>query len=148
MGGVKCSALLDSGASASLISNHIFNKCSNNLSSNVNSRELITATGNQMNLLGEASLEISYLSIGNIKCLQEFLVTSPLVEYCILGVDFLVKHRDDLDFDCGVMKGPQLGMVMMCEKRVPRDKQFLGQLWNMSEFKRFKQIQSQLFLVN
>ena len=31
---------------------------------------------------------------------------------------------------------------------VPRDKQFSGQLWNMSEFIRFKQIRSQLFLVN
>ena len=108
MGGVKCSALLDSGASASLISNHNFNKCINNLSSNVNSRELITATENQMNLLGEASLEISYRRIPR---------NSPLVEDCILGVDFLVKHRVDLDFECGVVKGPQLGMVMMCEKR-------------------------------
>ena len=31
---------------------------------------------------------------------------------------------------------------------VPRDKQFAAQLWKTSEFKRFKQIQSQLFLVN
>ena len=113
VGGVKCSALLDSGANVSLISDHIFNKCSNNISSNVNSMELITATGNQMNLLGEARLEIS---IGIINCLQEFLVTLPLVEDCILGVDFLVKHQVDLDFDRRVVKGPRLGMVMMSEK--------------------------------
>ena len=66
-----------------------------------------------MNLLGEARLEIS---IGNINCLQEFLVTSPLVEDCILGVDFLVKHQVDLDFDRRVVKGLRLGMVMMSEK--------------------------------
>ena len=41
-----------------------------------------------------------------------------------------------------------IGRVIMELEAVPRKEQFIGPLWNVQEFNRFKQIQSQLLLVN
>ena len=57
--GVKCQALLDSGASVSLISEITFNKCSNPILRTVDLRKLQTANGSKMNLVAEVCLEIS-----------------------------------------------------------------------------------------
>ena len=63
-------------------------------------------------------------------------MTSSLLE---LDFEQIRKHQ---------MNDRIISKVIAEMEIVPRDKQFSGQLWNMSEFKRFKQIQSQLFLVN
>ena len=65
------------------------NKCSNPISRTQNARKLLTATGDEINMVAEVCLEIS---IGGLQCSQEFIVASPLVEDCILGRDFLAKH--------------------------------------------------------
>ena len=66
-----------------------------------------------MNLVAEVCLEIS---IGGLRSSQEFVVVSSLVEECILGIDFLVKHQIDLDFDRRIVKGPSFGAVEMSNK--------------------------------
>ena len=85
VGKVRCQALLDSGASVSLISENMSIKCSNPISRTQNARKLLTATGEEINIVEEVFLE---LSIGGLQCSHEFIVASPLVGDCTLGMDF------------------------------------------------------------
>ena len=78
----------------------------------IDSKKLLTATGN-MNLLAEVCLDIS---IGTLECSQEFFVTTPLVEDCILGVDFLARNQVYLDFNRKVVSGPRIGTIEMSDR--------------------------------
>ena len=53
-------------------------------------QSLISASGNLMDVIAETELEIS---IGDLQSSQKFIVVSSLITDCILGVDFLARHK-------------------------------------------------------
>ena len=69
---------------------------------------LFTASGNTMESLGEVKLEIK---IGKLHSPQGITITPSLITDCILGVDFLARHRINLDFINRVATGPNLGII-------------------------------------
>ena len=87
------------------------NKCSNPISRTQNARKLVTATGDEINMVAEV---VSH----------EFIVASPLVEDCILGMDFLAKHRVDINFELKTIKDRTLGTVMFDNPSFYRESKF------------------------
>ena len=92
--GILCNTMLDSGSTISLLSENVFKKMS--LRNSVPAKQsLITASGNLMDVIAETELEIS---IGDLQSSQKFIVVSSLITDCILGVDFLARHKVQLNF--------------------------------------------------
>ena len=104
---IECKVMLDSGSSASLMSVDIFRRVKDTRPTPAE-QLLLTASGNKMQSLGEVELEIT---MGTFRANQKFTIVSSLITDCILGVDFLVSHRINLDFARRVVMGPSFGSI-------------------------------------
>ena len=106
--------MLDSGYSVILMSVDIFRKVKDTRPTPAE-QLLLTASGNKMQSLGEVELEIT---MGTFRANQKFTIVSSLITDCILGVDFLVSHRINLDFAKRVVMGPSFGSINPIFKRI------------------------------
>lgn len=87
--------MVDSGSTVSLMDHKVLDSFPETMSKSAK-QSLVTASGNVIESLGEVDLP---MTVGKLHCFQKFVVVSSLIESCILGVDFLVKHRVNLDFN-------------------------------------------------
>ena len=99
--------MLDSEFSVSFIADVVVNKF-REVRPKPAEQLLLTASGKRMHSLGEVDLEIE---IGNLRNVHKFIVASPLITYCILGTDYLARHRINLDFGNRVATGPTIGRI-------------------------------------
>lgn len=97
--GVPVRALVDTGATTSVIRPEVLLKANRLVPPNPEKYALQTATGEMVTVLGCTTVPFS---VGSLQ------VTLPVVvaavdEQCILGVDFLKAHKCVLDFNAGLL---------------------------------------------
>ena len=103
--------MLDSGSTISLLSENVFKKMP--LRSSVQAKQsLMTASGNLMDVIAETELKIS---IGDLQSSQQFIVVSSLITYCILGIDFLARHKVQLNSAKRIIIGPGIGELNVAD---------------------------------
>lgn len=81
--------MIDSGSTVSIIGKGILGQISKIVLKSAR-QNLITASGNKIESLGETELQIT---IGKHLLNQTFVVVSSLIESCILGVDFWLRTK-------------------------------------------------------
>jgi predicted aspartyl protease len=85
--------MIDSGSSVSLVAKAVLP-----LNSSIrmeNARQLWTADGHKMGVVGTARLAVQ---LGEYQAVHEFLVAEELLMPVIIGVDFLSRHSVILDY--------------------------------------------------
>ena len=92
---VHCAILLDSGSSASLISQHLLEQAGLSYNSIASSVNVITASCDKMELRNITTVP---LHIGTLSVTHEMYVAPQLVAFVILGTNFLAKFNVCLDY--------------------------------------------------
>ena len=109
---VNC--LFDSGSSVSLINASFVEEMGYKIDTRC-SKRLISASGNDLDFLGEVILPII---IGKAQMSHDFIVVSGLIAKLVLGVDFLSRHDVCLDFKIKLLFSSSIGQVPTYHKTI------------------------------
>ena len=94
-------ALVDTGANISILKETIFRSLPAQFRRLQKSTvRVVSATGDALNVIGKAEIP---LKIGTQNIKQEFTVVGNLKQSCILGLDFLRKHKINLNLARNIM---------------------------------------------
>ena len=86
--------LVDSGAAVSVVRMDAIPASSYSHINYVSDVTAVSASGHSLDIIGKAVLP---LTIGHVKCKQEFTIVHNLTVECLLGVDFLIGNQGTID---------------------------------------------------
>ena len=111
--------LLDTGSSATLLNSNLWEQIkapNQNLSSY--SGSFVSINGDPLKILGCQDVEIC---LGGIRVVHKVFVVENIMQLCLVGTDFLRKHRVSIEMDrCQVKAGGVIVPIGLGEKPLPQ----------------------------
>lgn len=128
--GKPCELTLDTGASRTIISYRFLQHINNSHFNHSRNVQLLTATGQHINVRGETDVEIKF---GERLYVQKVIV-ADIMDDCIIGLDFLNKYNCQIDFKNGILRCETEEMYMKggCEGKVHCIRNVLLQPWSQT----------------
>ena len=98
--GLSVEVLVDTGSAVTLVHKRLMDRIGLEAGLEGVAERVVSANGQPLGILGKVHLT---LGLAGIKELHPVLVADDLTQECLIGVDFLARHRFQIDFAAGVL---------------------------------------------